>query len=263
MFWRVLYEIFVIMLVITYAILLSADFSVHPLLTDELMNQVDLFLIVFLVVEYLIRLWRAKDKKRFVISNWFDLIAMIPLDHYFYLARFMRIMRLIRILRASPFLWSIVQSPSMRRVFGVVSMIMIWSSLAIYLLEYGVNDNIQSFGDALWWSVVTTTTVGYGDISPVTPGGRIMATILMLTGIGMLGALTANFATHWTELHDARPGKEQDRLTQELKKQAVRHIQDIDQLTEKEYETLRETIDVLYRRSREEKADKDRKDENR
>ncbi|MED4781429.1 ion transporter [Brevibacillus choshinensis] len=256
MFWRVLYEIFVIMLVITYAILLSADFSVHPLLTDEVMDQVDLGLISFLVVEYLVRLLRAKDKRKFIISNWFDLVAMIPLDHYFYLARFMRVMRLIRILRASPFLWSIVQSGSMRRVFGVVSMIMLWSSLAIYLLEYGVNDNINSFGDALWWSVVTTTTVGYGDISPVTPGGRIMATILMLTGIGMLGALTANFATHWTELHDKKPRNDQDRLTQELTKQAIRHIQEIDQLTETEYETLKETVDLLYRRTRKEQMDK-------
>lgn len=250
MFWRVIYEIFVIMLVITYAILLSADFSVHPLLTDELMNQVDVGLITFLVVEYLVRLWRAKDRRKFIISNWFDLVAMIPFDHYFYLARFMRIMRLVRILKASPFLWSVVQSGSMRRVFGIVSMIMLWSSLAIYLLEYGVNDKIMSFGDALWWSVVTTTTVGYGDISPVTPGGRIMATILMLTGIGMLGALTANFATHWTQLHEHRPGAKQDRLTDEMKKQVIEHIQTMEELTEEEYETLKETVDLLYRRCR-------------
>jgi voltage-gated potassium channel len=255
LFWRVLYEIFVIMLVITYAILLSADFSEHPLLTDELMNGVDIGLITFLIVEYVIRLWRAENKRKFVIDNWFDLVAMIPFDYYFYLARFMRVLRLIRILRASPFLWSMVRSAPMRRVFGIVTLIMLWSSMAIYLLEYGVNDNINSFGDALWWSIVTTTTVGYGDISPVTPGGRIMATILMLTGIGMLGALTANFANHWTESQESKPVEPKDRLSEELKKQTIMHLQQIEQLTEQEYETLKESIDLLYRRSREKTGD--------
>lgn len=250
MFWRVMYEIFVIMLVITYAILLFADFSNHPLLTEELMDKVDNGLIIMLIVEYIVRLWRAKDKRKFVFANWFDLVAMIPLDAYMYLARFMRVLRLIRIVRASPFLLGIIRSGPMRQVFGVVLIIMLWSSTAIYLLEYGVNDNIKSYSDALWWSIVTTTTVGYGDISPVTPGGRIMATILMITGIGMLGALTANFATHWTETHDSKRQNETDRLTEEIKKQAMGNIQQIESLTEDEYETLKESIDLLYRRTR-------------
>ncbi|MFG0213390.1 potassium channel family protein [Brevibacillus porteri] len=250
MFWRVMYEIFIIMLVITYAILLFADFSNHPLLTDELMDKVDTGLIILLIVEYLIRLWRAKDKRKFVFANWFDLIAMIPLDSYLYLARIMRVLRLVRIVRASPFLLGIIRSGPMRQVVGVVTIIMLWSSTAIYLLEYGVNENIKSFPDALWWSIVTTTTVGYGDISPVTAGGRIMATILMITGIGMLGALTANFATHWTETHESKGSDEKDRLTEEIKKQTIANIQQIENLTEHEYETLKESMDLLYRRTR-------------
>lgn len=54
---------------------------------------------------------------------------------------------------------------------------------------------IESFPDALWWSIVTATTVGYGDISPVTPLGRGVAVVLMLGGIGLFGALTANLAS--------------------------------------------------------------------
>ncbi|MBH0330568.1 MULTISPECIES: potassium channel family protein [Brevibacillus] len=250
MFWRVMYEIFIIMLVITYAILLFADFSNHPLLTDELMDKVDTWLIIMLIVEYLVRLWRAEDKRKFVLANWFDLIAMIPLDSYLYLARIMRVLRLVRIVRASPFLLGIIRSGPMRQVFGVVTIIMLWSSTAIYLLEYGVNENIKSFPDALWWSIVTTTTVGYGDISPVTSGGRIMAAILMITGIGMLGALTANFATHWTETHESKSPDEKDRLTEEIKKQTITNIRQIENLTEREYETLKESMDLLYRRTR-------------
>ena len=55
--------------------------------------------------------------------------------------------------------------------------------------------NIKTPADALWWSAVTVTTVGYGDRFPVTSGGRIIAIILMVTGIGLFGAFTALFAT--------------------------------------------------------------------
>jgi voltage-gated potassium channel len=66
------------------------------------------------------------------------------------------------------------------------------SSLAMGYLEQ------KSFGDALWWSIVTTMTVGYGDISPTTPIGRIIAIILMLFGIGMIGMLTGTITTYFT-----------------------------------------------------------------
>jgi voltage-gated potassium channel len=251
MFWRIIYEIFIMLLVITYAILLLADPKRHPQLTEELLRQIDLFLILFLVVEYMIRLWRAKEKKRFLLDNWFDLIAMIPFDHYFYLARFMRVIRLFRILRASPFLWSVFNSTSIRWIFSIAAMIMLWSSAGIYLLEKGVNENVADFGDALWWSVVTTTTVGYGDISPVTTGGRVIATFLMLTGIGLLGALTANFANHWTEYFQEEQGEEGNRMRGELKRSAVKQIEQIEGLSEAEYRTLLDTLALLRKKPEE------------
>lgn len=153
MYWRVIYEIVIMLMVITYAILIFADPANHPALTEELIRKIDLGLIVFLVIEYGFRLWKAKDKKKYVLANWFDLIAMIPFDHYFYLARFMRVIRLVRILRASPFLWGVINSKSMRRIFSIAALIMLWSSLGIYLLETGVNKNITHFGDAVWWSL--------------------------------------------------------------------------------------------------------------
>jgi len=246
LFWRVLYEIFIILLVITYAILVFADPARHPQLTVELQRQVDLGLIGLLVIEYTIRLWRAKQKRQFIISNWFDLVAMIPLDYYFYLARFMRIVRLIRIVKASPLLWGLMRSKPMRRIFVITALIMIWSSAGIYLLESGVNENIQHVGDAFWWSIVTTTTVGYGDISPVTTGGRVIAAILMITGIGLLGALTANLANHWTEYFESNSENPKDRIKNELKQGAMRYLQQIDQLSPEEYETLKKMLDVLY-----------------
>ena len=59
--------------------------------------------------------------------------------------------------------------------------------------------NIHNFGDAIWWAIVTVTTVGYGDRYPVTPGGRGVAVVLMLVGIGLIGVLTATVASYFVE----------------------------------------------------------------
>ena len=72
----------------------------------------------------------------------------------------------------------------------------------VTLAERGHDSPIDSFLDALWWSVATVTTVGYGDIVPVTQAGRALAYVLMLGGIGLFGALTANFAAMLTRRED-------------------------------------------------------------
>jgi voltage-gated potassium channel len=59
--------------------------------------------------------------------------------------------------------------------------------------------NIHDFGQGLWWAVVTVTTVGYGDRYPVTPMGQGVAVVLMLAGIGLIGALTATVASYFVE----------------------------------------------------------------
>jgi voltage-gated potassium channel len=67
--------------------------------------------------------------------------------------------------------------------------------LAIYTVEGSPTGRIQSVGDGIWWAIVTATTVGYGDISPATTEGRIIAVVLMLLGIGVIGAFTATVAS--------------------------------------------------------------------
>lgn len=71
--------------------------------------------------------------------------------------------------------------------------------LGIHSVEGGENTHIQSYGDGLWWAIVTVTTVGYGDISPTTTEGRVIATCLMLLGIGVIGAFTATVASFFVQ----------------------------------------------------------------
>lgn len=86
--------------------------------------------------------------------------------------------------------YSFLQRENVIKLLGVILLIILCSAYLISFFEPGV-----SFGSGVWWSIVTLTTVGYGDISPSTAGGRILAIIIMFFGIGLLGILSASLAT--------------------------------------------------------------------
>jgi voltage-gated potassium channel Kch len=81
-------------------------------------------------------------------------------------------------------------------VLGVVALVILMSASGFYFAESGTNQNVDSFGDAIWWAVVTVTTIGYGDIFPVTTLGRFVGGFLMFAGIGTLGIFTAAIAAY-------------------------------------------------------------------
>jgi voltage-gated potassium channel len=157
------------------------------------------------VVDYGVRLAVADDRRRFVRSNIPDLIAILPLD-FLRVARLARLARLTRLLRAGTVLWRVTKD--VRGVLGTNGLgyvLLATGALVIGggLAAWAAEQQLDSFGDGLWWALVTATTVGYGDISPVTPQGRVVATVLMLVGIGTLGMITGSIATYF--LGDQRP----------------------------------------------------------
>ncbi|MEM7347970.1 MAG: ion channel, partial [Chloroflexota bacterium] len=85
--------------------------------------------------------------------------------------------------------WRFLQRENLHRLIVYIGIALILSSVGIAILE-----NL-SWLDGLWWSMVTLTTVGYGDISPVTVGGRLLAFIIMLIGVGLFGAFSATLAS--------------------------------------------------------------------
>ena len=95
-----------------------------------------------------------------------------------------------------------------------------------------VNFEKMNFADALWWSFVTATTVGYGDLSPTTTGGRVVASFLMLAGIGFISILTGTIASFFMAEEKRKTAKE------EIVNVAIRKLEDFDNLSIEELDDL-------------------------
>ncbi|MFE5039132.1 potassium channel family protein [Streptomyces sp. NPDC056683] len=143
-------------------------------------------------VDYLIRLALAPRRKEFVRTHWIDLCAVVlPL---------LQPLRLLRLVATLMLVGRRARMASQIRlttyVVGAVVGLLMFGSLAVLSVERdSPNGNIRTLGDALWWSFTTMTTVGYGDHAPTTGLGRMIAVGLMLSGIALLGVVTANIAT--------------------------------------------------------------------
>ncbi|MEB3807267.1 MAG: potassium channel family protein [Desulfurococcales archaeon] len=128
---------------------------------------------------------------------------------------------------------------------GLLAMItVLGGSLTIYIVEYGApGSHVHSLTDALWLTLVTITTVGYGDMVPVTPEGRMVASMLMLVGIGMftffLSTLAAGLVRIVMAEDEVSPLEGKKRLLIEL-------IKRIEELDDDEYEVLKKHLEVLY-----------------
>jgi voltage-gated potassium channel len=101
-------------------------------------------------------------------------------------------------------------------------------AMGIFAVEHGHNNAIKSVGDAFWWAIVTTTTVGYGDVSPVTTEGRLIAVALMFVGIGFIGVLTATITSYFL---DSDGASEQERS---VERRLTRIEQKLDTLCERQ-----------------------------
>lgn len=250
---NIIYEVFIFFLILLYLTVIIVGYSGSEVLSRQEIKWLDYSLIVYFFIEYIVRLYLAPKKWVFVKRNIFDLIALIPFDAFFKIARLMRLIRLIRIMKFSKTIRGIFNSGGLSYVVAFTVLVMSWGSISVYVLEKGSNPSINSFSDSIWWSIVTVTTVGYGDISPVTEGGRIIAGILMLVGIGLIGSITGSMAIYFADLHNAgKPKEEKLDPNADLNMYINSQLGKIETLNEEELEHLLASIRVLYKKRKEE-----------
>ncbi|GAB3662098.1 potassium channel family protein [Nocardioides korecus] len=151
-----------------------------------------------LVVDLVVRLVLAPDRWLFLRKHPVD-VAMVVLP----ILRPLQLLRLFTLLKSlNRLAGSSLRGRVGIYVAGSMSLIVFIASLAVLDAERGGRGPIQTYGDALWWALVTVATVGYGDYYPVTLEGRAVAVGLMLFGIGVLGVVTAGFASWLVERVD-------------------------------------------------------------
>jgi voltage-gated potassium channel len=168
-------------------------------------NVIDYLVWAVFVVEYLVRLYLAPSRRRFFTRHLVDL-AVVALPALRPL-RALRLLRLFNLVRAGVVLANALNHAReilTHRGLHVVLLAVLGIVLACSAVELGFEQDahgstIHNFGDALWWATVTVTTVGYGDKYPASPGGRGVAVVLMLAGIGLIGVLTAAVASYFVE----------------------------------------------------------------
>jgi voltage-gated potassium channel len=144
------------------------------------------------VVEFVIRLGLARQRGRYVLRHLPDL-AMLALPFL----RSLRILRLVPLMRALN-RWVANSLRGRLVVYGTTTALLLVFTGALAELDaerHHPGAVITSFGIALWWTVVTISTVGYGDYAPVTVEGRLVAVGIMISGLMLVGAITASFAT--------------------------------------------------------------------
>ncbi len=148
---------------------------------------------VAFAVDFLVRIVLADTRWSYVRSHWYDLaLIVLPM---------LRPLRLLRLLALARILNRSATSSLVGRVstyvLGAALMSAVLAAIAVLDVEQdAAGANITTFGDALWWSATTVTTVGYGDRFPVTAAGRLIAVALMVVGIATVGAVIASI-TGW------------------------------------------------------------------
>jgi voltage-gated potassium channel len=209
--------------IIVFLALLSVGLLIYELSNElapdqtALIHTLDLLICTVFLADFAIGLTLATSRRHYIRHNWVDLIAAIPLsDGVFRSLRSVRILRLVRIVRVAVrvrrvgLLSEKVANESAKYIYAVVitAIVILSGAVAFFSMEQGINDNVATFFDALWWAVVTSTTVGYGDIYPVTTAGRIVGMILMFFGIGLVGTVAGFVSTTLLTVHrNANPAK--------------------------------------------------------
>jgi Ion channel. len=232
-----------LMAFLAFVVIFTLFFQNKPDLTMQqltIINNINFSIWLIFVIDYVIRFALLKNKVSFVKNNIIDLVSIFPFENAFQALRAARILRIIYMIRAFAYLnrlyqrvSAIIKTNDFNHVLWFTFATIFCGAIAISYIDD------MPIGDALWWSFVTTTTVGYGDIAPSSFGGRIIAIFLMIIGIGFLSMLTGTIATYFIK------GHESSNYTDEALKQIIGKLENFSSLTVDEINTIHSVLLTL------------------
>jgi voltage-gated potassium channel len=248
-------ELIIIVLTALSVFVIIFDYIFNPsgtLLT--IIYVFDFAVVVILALDFYFRAKESPNKRRFILTHCYEIPALVPMvvfgllesdpiyDVAFRSLRLVRLFRLIVLFSRSA---RVVESTNNRILYTILlsSMAVTIGAIAIYFEESNVEGTkITSLGDAFWWAIVTVTTVGYGDVYPVTTGGRVIGSFLMISGIAILGVLISTLGAGLIESRMKKNKVEDDR-----KKVIKERIDVLEFMSEEEINTLNISINTLHR----------------
>ena len=226
----ILAVISIILVILDYASVINLDTGVWM--------WIDNGILVVFAIDYFYRLTIAKNKWSFFKHNIFDLLSIISVNGFFTLFRLARLARLTRLLRV---LRLVGLTGRLRKILYTNDLIyLLYTSLSLLIIgaiTYSMTEHV-SLAQSFWWAIATATTVGYGDISPHTFVGKIVALVLMLVGIGVIGMLTSSITTYFVR---------EDNKSNDKDVQLEKIMQKLDEIEKQNYD-LKEEIQKLKQR---------------
>ena len=187
--------------------------------TRTILQSIELFCVVVFTLEYLLRIYVADSKPKFIFSFFgiIDLLAILP----FYLSfgvdlrslralRFLRLFRVLKLVRynraMNHFTRAIKSAKEEILLFVFITLILIYfSAVGIYYFENQAQpEHFSSIFDSLWWAIITLTTVGYGDVYPITVGGKVFTFFILMIGLGIVAIPTGIISSALTKSIDKK-----------------------------------------------------------
>ena len=213
---RIIYNIIMAFLSLTIATILIVQLTLKLGYNSEIiLTNIAYIIWTIFVIDFVIRFFISTDKKIFIKNNIIDLISIIPFHTFFILlsnlgvfhlgSKYIILLKLVMVLRivaivkrSNSNFYRFMRTNNFSYTLFIALIIIFLSSIAMSYFEK------WNIGDSLWWSIVTVTTVGYGYICPKTFSGRIVASILMIFGIGFIGSLTSTLSTYFIKKENIR-----------------------------------------------------------
>jgi len=170
-------------------------------ITLNIIYAFDLVVVIILTFDFYVRMKESKQGPKFILKHAYEIPALVPLvvfgifesESAINIAlRSLRLIRLFRLIVLASRVTYILERTGNRLIYTVVfsSIAVSVGAIAIYIVEHNIEGTkITNIGDAFWWAIVTITTVGYGDMYPITIEGKVIAGFLMIVGIAILGVL--------------------------------------------------------------------------
>ncbi|MCL2804837.1 MAG: ion transporter [Treponema sp.] len=238
--------IIMVLIIINVLLVIIETFKGIPELARTVFYYIEVVSVIIFTVEYLLRIWTAPLKfpemkgalARLKYMRTFmaviDILAILPFYIPFALPvnlmilRMLRLLRLLRIMKMNRYTGALVliknvitrQAPQLISSLFAVFLLLVLASLLVHSVEYDAQPDVfENAFSGLWWAMATLTTVGYGDITPVTAIGKFLGTIIALLGIGLVAVPTGIISAGFIEvMAEEKAKKEEKEPEQETKR---------------------------------------------